>query len=554
MTRRVCFRIVSVLTGAAFAVLPFSLHAQLIKRSPLNGASLGGLSTGAITNLPVAAYTEDAAYAEIVAAVRRGAPSLLERVLKNYAHSPRFLDEHLNYYETPVLFYAIAESKLEHCDLLIRSGSIVNFQLPDTQFRKFQKSVVRKIDAKQTIKGSCTPFAYACHQPVISGSQKRDAMAVMKLLLDSGADCNLPGFEGKPPVQILGEQDRIDELKLVLSYKTVEFNSPVLEEYMRTHKDDEAVKLLKAYRAEREAEAAKNATAAAKNAKKPPFTGNPTLPFDKAVLTNNTSEILKHLGAMKDVDDPLPEEDNKYKQTPLIRTVVLERPAAVRLTLDAGADPNRADETTCNALVYAEMKGLDEIAAMLKAAGAKLPVCESMEDAAKQDRPDELERLYKAAVARKVRTAPLLAQAMIAAVGLERERAFEKCIRLGGNPNQIKVRNQIPLVFHLIDKDLDAFLLACKDASTPVDLKVKHPLVKLTPMLYAASGAKTSPDVIRALVKLGASPNSKGAKNKTALMYAAESGNDAVVEALLKAGADPKAEDADGRTYRDYEN
>ena len=542
--------ILSVLTCVASAALPCVLHAQLINRRPVNGANLGGLSTG---TMPVAAYTEDAAYAEMLAAVRRGAPSLLERVLQNYAHTPRFLDEHLNYYETPLLFYAISESKLEHCDLLIRYGAIVNFQLSDNQFRKFQKGVARKLDYKQTIKGSCTPLAYACHLPVISGSQRRDARAVIKLLLDYGANCNLPGFEGKPPVQILGEQDRIDDLKLVLSYKLVEFNSPVLEEYMRTHKDDEAVKILKAYKLEREAEAAKNAATAVKNAKKPPYTGKPTLTFDKAVLTNNSSEILKYLGAMKDVDDPLSEDDNEIKQTPLIRAVVLERAAAVRLVLDAGADPNKADETTCNPLVYAEMKELDEIAAMLKAAGAKLPVCADIEEAAKQDRPDEIERLFKEAVARKVKTAPLLAQGMIASVGLERERAFAQCIKLGGNPNQIKVNKQIPLVFHLIDKNLDGFLLACKGSSTPVDLKVKHPLMKLTPMLYAASGAKTTPEVVRALVKLGASPNSKGAKNKTALMYAAGSGNAAVVDVLLKAGADPNATDAEGKTYRDYE-
>ncbi len=552
MTRRSCLRILSALTGAALAVLPSVLHAQVIKRSPLNGASLGGLSAGTVTNLPVI-RTEDAAYAEIVAAVRRGAPSLLERVLQNYAHSPRFLDEHLNYYETPVIFYAVSEAKLEHCKLLIQYGSIVNYQLTDTQFRKFQKGVTRKLDYKQTVKGACTPLAYACHLPVLSNSQKRDALAVMKLLIDSGADCNLPGFEGKPPVQILGEQDRIEELKFVLSYKTVEFKSPVLEEYMQTHKEDEAVRILAAYRLEREAELAKNAASAAKNAKKPPYTGKPTLSFDKAVLTNNTSEILKHLGAMKDVDDPLPGDDNKLEQTPLIRAVVLERPAAVRLVLDAGADVNKADGTTCNPLVCAEMKGLDEIAAMLKEAGAKLPVCADMEEAAKQDRPDELDRLYKEAVAKKVRTAPLLAQAMIAAVGLERGRAFAKCIRLGGNPNQIKVNKQVPLVFHLIDKNLDAFLLSCKDASTPLDLKVRHPLVKLPPLLYAANGAKTKPEVIQALVKLGASPNSKGAKNKTALMYAAESGNAAVVNALLKLGADPKAVDSDGKTYQDYE-
>jgi len=551
MTRRFHLCILAALIGSAFAVLPGALHAQIIKRSPVNGASLGGLTTG--TNIPIAAYSEDAAYGELLAAIRRGAPSLLERVLQNYAHTPRFLDEHLNYYETPLIFYAIGESKLEHCDLLIRYGSIVDFQLDDKQFRKFQKGVSRKLDAKQTIKGSCTPLAYACHLPVISGSQRRDARAIIKLLLDCGADCNLPGFEGKPPVQILGEQDRIDDLKLMLSYKRVEFKSPVLEEYLKTHKDDEAVKILKAYRAEREAEIAKNAAAAVKNAKKPPFTGNPTLTFDRAVLTNNTSEILKHLGAMKDVDAPLPGNDNKYKQTPLIRAVVLERPAAVRLVLDAGADPNIADETTCNPLVYAQIGKQDEIAAILKAAGATLPVCESIEDAAKQDRPDEIERLFKEAAARKLKTTPLLAQAMIAAVSLEREHAFEAVLKLGGNPNQIKVNNQVPLVFNLIDRNLDVFIALCKKASTPLDLKVKHPLVKLTPMLYAASGTKTTPAVIQALIKVGASANTKGAKNKTALMYAAESGNTAVVDALLKAGADPKAVDSDGKTYKDYE-
>ena len=76
--------------------------------------------------------------------------------------------------------------------------------------------------------------------------------------------------------------------------------------------------------------------------------------------------------------------------------------------------------------------------------------------------------------------------------------------------------------------------------------------MKLPPLLYAASGAKTTPEVIQALVKLGASPNSFGEKRKTALMYAAEAGNAAVVDALLKAGADPKAVDAAGKTYLDY--
>ena len=546
--------ILSLLAGTALAVLPAVLCAQKpIKLSPLGGANLGGLSTGAVTNIPYVFRDGDAAYAQIVAAVRRGAPSLLQQVLENYAHSPRFLDEHLNYYETPVIFFAISESKLDHIKLLIQYGSILDFQLQDKDFRQFQKSAPRKIDAKQTIKGACTPLAYACMLPVTSASQKRDSLAVIKLLMDSGANCNIPGFEGKPPVQFLCEQDRPDALELMLSYKQVQFGSPVLEEYMRTHKEDQTVRMLAAYRVEMEREAAEKAVADRKNSRKPPFTGEPTLSFDRAVLTNNASEINKHLGAMDDVDDPLPGEDNPNKETPLIRAILLESPSAVRLVLDAGADPNRADATTCTPLVHANRKGFDEIAAILKENGAVLPVCESIVDAAKQDRPDEIDRLYKAAVARKAKTAPLLAEGLIAAVSLDRERAFAKLIKLGANPNQIKVNKQIPLIFHLVDKNLDGLILACKDASTPVDLKVKHPLVKLTPILYAASNVKTTPAVVNALIKLGASPNSVGAKNKTALMFAAGSGNTAVVEALLKAGADPKAVDSEGKTYRDYE-
>lgn len=551
MFRRFHLCILSLLTAAAFSLLPFVLHARGVTRSPLNGASLGGMTAGTVTNLPFAAQSPDEAYAEILAAVRRGAPSLLERVLSNYAHTPRFLDARLNYMETPILFHALSELKLEHADLLIRYGSIVNFQLPDTQFRKFQKIAAHPIDARQTIKGSCTPLAYVCFIPTLSPSQKRDTLALVKLLMSCGADCNLPGFEGKVPVQILCENDRMDILKYLLDTKLVEFKSDVLEEYMRTHKEDEGVKLLSAYRLEREADKLKSADAVRK-AKKPGFTGKPALTFDAAVLTDNSSEIRKHLGTMDDVDDPLDEEDNKYHQTPLIRAVELGKPVAVRLILDSGADPNHPDDTTCTPLVYANMKGVEEVSNLLTAYGAVLPVCPDIETAAKQDRPDEIERLFNEATARKHKTAPMLTQGVIAAVQLEREKAFAKLIKLGANPNQIKLNNQVPLVFGLIDRNLDAFLLDCKEASTPVDLKVRHPLVKLPPMLYAASGTKTAPEVIQALMKIGASANSYGPKHKTALMYAAESGNNAVVDALLKAGADPKAVDSDGKTYLKY--
>ena len=188
MSRRFHLCIFFLLAAVALIVLPSLLHARAVTRGPLNGASLGGMSAGTVTNLPFAAQSADDAYAEILAAVRRGAPSLLERVLSNYAHTPRFLDTRLNYMETPVIFHAISELKIEHTELLISYGSIVNIQLSDTQFRKFQKIAAHPIDAKQTIKGSCTPLAYLCFLPTLTASQRRDTLALAKILVSCGAD------------------------------------------------------------------------------------------------------------------------------------------------------------------------------------------------------------------------------------------------------------------------------------------------------------------------------------------------------------------------------
>ena len=124
MTRRFHLCSLVILIGAAFAVLPCILHAQQINRRPINGATLGGLSAG--TTVPLVVSPEAESYGEMLAAVRRGTPDLLERVLQNYAYTPRALNHYLNYYETPLIFHAISEAKLEHCKVLIRYGSIVD--------------------------------------------------------------------------------------------------------------------------------------------------------------------------------------------------------------------------------------------------------------------------------------------------------------------------------------------------------------------------------------------------------------------------------------------
>ena len=83
MDRRVRSSILSLLAGAVFAVLPAALHAQKpIRMSPLSGVSVGGFSTGAVTNVPYVSRGTDEAYSNIVMAIRHGAPDLLKRTLE----------------------------------------------------------------------------------------------------------------------------------------------------------------------------------------------------------------------------------------------------------------------------------------------------------------------------------------------------------------------------------------------------------------------------------------------------------------------------------------
>ena len=87
MTRRFHLCLLTVLTGTACAVLPCVLHAQAVRR-PINGASLGGLSTG--TSIPLTPYAADDAYGELLAAngyvdlvIPRGGRRLIDFVRDN---------------------------------------------------------------------------------------------------------------------------------------------------------------------------------------------------------------------------------------------------------------------------------------------------------------------------------------------------------------------------------------------------------------------------------------------------------------------------------------
>ena len=70
-----------------------------------------------------------------------------------------------------------------------------------------------------------------------------------------------------------------------------------------------------------------------------------------------------------------------------------------------------------------------------------------------------------------------------------------------------------------------------------------------TSLLMVAAKVTPNPDVIQALVRLGADPNAKDKDGWTALMFAArDNSNPEVIVALVKAGADPNARNGDGMT------
>ena len=68
-----------------------------------------------------------------------------------------------------------------------------------------------------------------------------------------------------------------------------------------------------------------------------------------------------------------------------------------------------------------------------------------------------------------------------------------------------------------------------------------------------AAGKNSNPEVIAALLKVGADPNAKDKDGWTALMFAASfNSNPEILTTLLDAGADPKIKSHSGMTVMDH--
>ncbi len=526
----------------------------------------GNTSLARPTNSPV---DDNSYYRKIVSDVERNKPDRLAETLASLKTNPELLNEQLNQYFVSPLFFAIHAKKSASVATLLKYGANPSFALTEKTYKKFISYIGRNpIDSKQTLEGTCTPLAFACMYVNTSGSDKKIFRDIIKLLLDAGADCNGVGFEGKIPAYILAEREMQDELKILLDTGKVNFNDERLQEYMKNGGKNKITEMLK------EAQAKSKPAALTSNGKeekktgdssenerekttghavkqKPAFSGRPTITFDQAIVNYNEAELLKHLGVVASIDDPI--QGNKWKHTPLLRAVVLQNVKSVKFFLKYGASWKPEDIYFCNALTYAKIKNNEEIENILMEEGAKLPDCDSLDQAVKQERLDKIEEFIKKERKGTSFIRPVLERNIRTAVSLQRLKSYQKLIDLGGNINQLFLTGNLPAIFYFIEAGRADFLLASQGKSYQLDMKMLHPVKKITPLAYAVSNSIPNQiDVVKAILKLGADINGTDKKKKTPLMYAAESGNTGMVKLLILEGANTGLKDVDGRTYSNY--
>lgn len=526
--------------------------------------SMGGmtLSDGKDLTKPVikSPMRSNLFYRQIIIDLQKNKPDQLAETLASMKTNPKVLDDQLNNYFVSPLFFAIHAKKPQSMATLIRYGASPNHTITAKEYKEFIKEIGHNpIDNKQTLDGTCTPLSFACMYIVTSASDKKQMREMIKQLLDAGANCNDVGFEDKPCALILAERDMQEELQILIDTGKLDFESPVLSKYMKDNKNDKLVKLLETAKTEAAEQAKLDDTedhlgTADKNPNskkaKPEYTGHPTLTLEKAIISGNKDQLMKHMGMMSSLDAPI--AGNKLKQTPLVFAAYLNSTIAVELFLEYGASWKPEDLYFCNALTYAKMRENEKMIEILENAGAEMPACDSLDMAVKQDRPDKIREFLKKEKRNVSYLKPLLERHIRNSIAIQRLNSFKTLIDEGGNINQMVLNNE-PVIFYFIESGLVDFIRASKGKAYDLDLRVLHPTQKVNPLIFAITLCHHNQiDVVKALVEMGADVNYQNRLKKTPLMYAAESGNEELVKVLISLGANTGLKDADGRSYLNY--
>lgn len=169
-------------------------------------------------------------YRDVVRAAQRSKPNVLLKLMAKHGR-----DEWVSVLNSreaiPPIYYAICAFRPENLKILLEYGADPNLQISDEVFRDFMTTVRAraKIAGDANIVGSVSPFSYVC---MLSTTKRSDVREMMKILLDAGANPNLPAFEGRHPAMVLIEDERREELDLLAEYP-VEIDDEPLATYIR---------------------------------------------------------------------------------------------------------------------------------------------------------------------------------------------------------------------------------------------------------------------------------------------------------------------------------
>lgn len=222
-----------------------------------------------------------------------------------------------------------------------------------------------------------------------------------------------------------------------------------------------------------------------------------------------------------------------------------------RSLLDRGAKPNVANDNGVTPLMAAAFEGRLEMAELLIKRGAavdQVPVG-LREWALNNSRAPSTDRELIESAARGD-------TALIASVRHGHTSLVDLLLKHKANPNLANQRGEVPIfvaaslgnapvVEKLLRVGVDPNTL--ENEKLTVSMTNSLPSMgRNTPLLAAAQAGHT--EVVRVLIKAGASVNHQGFLNKTALFCAVDRSYSATVELLLKSNADPNLNDIEGLT------
>jgi uncharacterized protein len=229
-------------------------------------------------------------------------------------------------------------------------------------------------------------------------------------------------------------------------------------------------------------------------------------------LLNYGDDLQKLRVAAKNQSD-LNQSVGNERVTAVMGFVVLGKPEAAKVLVEAGANLNAQDRFGRTPLVYAITKDYDDLAKAMIDRKPKLDI---------RDNDNGMSALWYAINNKNLKVTKWLAEA-------------------GADINLLNKEGDAPLAFTLEIGDMPIFYYLLSHKTIKPDITAKD---GRTTLMFAAQ--KNNIEAIAALVKAGANPKAVDKNNTNALMRAASADAKQAVAALLKLGLNVNAKDKKG--------